>query len=332
MITTAHPLIRRAAIIALLGFALVLTLSLSSAYAQPRNSVEIINALNKNGYYLSPNAAGLLSSINQKQSDVENKLKDAVNRLKGRGYDAKIAIISTEDIPIQCGSVQCGDARGYTTYLHDYLNMGNGLLVITDLRGSIGAKTAKLSDTEVSNILNSQKAALTSNIVDGTIAYATAIMDKITGNDTSQRNTFITVAVVVVIAILVIAFLTISGLNARWAMRVSSAKKLSSDLSAQVVQMGGNMDFLKMQSQQAYDQVAAHLNPGNQLLSEANDQLAKLKSPGFLPLAFQYTRLDHDLHDVEAALQSAKGEIDQAQQIFNANWSSPNAKVSQPSA
>jgi hypothetical protein len=321
--TTAHPLTRRGATIALFGFALALVLSLSSAYAQPRNSVEIINALNKNGYYLSQNAAGFLSSFNQKQSDVENKLKDAVNRLKGRGYDTKIAIISTEDIPSGYN-----DAVDYTSYLHQYLNMGNGLLVITDLRGSIGAKTDKLSNTEVTTILNSQKAALTSNIVDGTVAYATAIMDKITGNDTGQRNTFITITVIVIVVILLIAFLTISGLNARWAIRLSSAKKLSSDLSNAVVQIGGNMDFLKMQNPQAYDQVAAQLNPGNQLLSEANDQLAKLKSPGFFPLAFQYTKLDHDLHDVEAALKSAKGEIDQAQQIFNANWSSRNAKVS----
>lgn len=319
--TTAHPLVRRAAIVALLGCAFALALSWSSVHAQS-SSVGIINTLSSQGYYISPTADQEMKGANSPITDADSKIKNAVNNLKGKGYDVKIGMIVSSDIPQQYGNL-----ANYCQYLHDYLNMGNGILVMTAIDGGAEAASTKLSPTDTTTIFNSKRADFTKNVVDGTVAFATAVDDKILGNDSGQRNSFITIAAIVIIVILAIAFFTISGLNARWAMRLNGAKKLSSDLSAEVVQMGGNLDFLKMQNAQAYDQVTAQLNPGNQLLSEANTQLGQLKSPGFFPLAFRYSKLDHDMHDVEAALQSAKGEIDQAKQIFDANWSSRNAKV-----
>lgn len=321
--TTAYPLTRRAAIAALLGFALAFILSFSPAQAQSP-SVNIINALGSQGYYISPIADQEMKGANI--NDADSKIKNAVNDLKGKGYDVKIAMIVSNDVPLTYGTL-----ANYCQYLHDYLNMGNGILVLTAIDGGAAATTNKLSPSDSTTIFNAQRATFTKNVVDGTVAFATAVDDKIRGNDSTQRTSFITIAVIVILIILGVAFVTISGLNARWAMRLNSAKKLSSDLSNEVVQMGSNVDFLKLQNAKAYDEVTAHLNPGNQLLSEANSQLAKLKSPGFFALAFQYTKIDHDLHDVEAALQSAKGEIDQAQQIYNANWSSTktdNAKLS----
>ncbi len=316
----AHPLARRAATTLVLIYALLLAFSLT-AHAQSGNfNADVINALSKDGYYVSPDTANEIQAA--KQGDVPSKLKDAVNRLKGRGYDVKLVVLDSQSIN---DKPRFTDPTQYAAYLHDQMNLGNGILVVTDIRGGSGAKTDKLSNGDITSIFNAQRTAFTANVVDGTIAFATALQDKMLGNDSGQRNGTITIAAIVVIVILVVAFLTISGLNARWAMRLNGAKKLSSDLSAQVVQMGGNLDFLKLQNAHAYEQVSAHLNPGNKLLSEANDQLSKLKSPGFFALAFQYGRIDHDLSDVEAALQSAKGEIDQAQQIFNANWSGSNS-------
>jgi hypothetical protein len=320
--TTTYPLARRAAFAALLGIALALILNFSHASAQ--SSVTIINALGSQGYYISQTAGDEMKGAGI--NDADSKLKNAVNDLKGKGYDVKLAMIVSNDVPNQYGTL-----ANYCQYLHDYLNMGNGILVLTAIDGGAAATTNKLSPADSTTLFNAQRATFTKNVVDGTVAFATAVDDKILGNDSGQRTSFITIAVIVILVILGIAIFTISGLNARWAIRLNNAKKLSSDLSNEVVQMGSNVDFLKLQNAKAYDQVTAHLNPGNQLLSDANTQLAKLKSPGFIALAFQYSKIDHDLHDVEAALQSAKGEIDQAQQIYNANWSSSNpgnAKVS----
>jgi|GEM_PF-2235608 len=295
----------------------------SSSYAQTNTEVnaDVVRGLTNGNAYVSPGSAALIKDSSNPLGDLQKISSD----LKGKGYTVKIAILDSAS-NISGGKYK--DATTYADYLQSYMGLGKEPVIVLDTRVSrVAVRSNKLSIDEAQQITDAARSTISAQgYMAGVRKIANDTVQKLNDKDSSSRNTTVVIIIVVIAAILLAAFLTIGNLNRKWADRQAKARSLSQQLTTQVLDISDKISFLRVQSASLGEQAQQSLNAGNQSLSTANQQLSTLKSPGFLPLAFQYGNLDHQLSDVENLLEDANSNIGNAQRILDANWSSDTSK------
>ncbi len=280
----------------------------------------MVKGLTNDNAYVSPGSAAIM-----KDSNATATLQKVSNDLKGKGYTVRIAVL---DDVIRISGGRYRDATTYADYLQNYMGLGPNPVIVLDTAASrVAVRSNKLSTDEVQKITNDARATISAQgSIAGVRKIAEDTVQKLNDKDSSSRNTTVVIIIVVIAAILLAAFLTIGNLNRKWADRQAKARSLSQQLTTQVLDISDKISFLRVQNASLGEQAQQSLNAGNQSLSTANQQLSTLKSPGFLPLAFQYGNLDHQLSDVENLLEDANSNIGNAQRILDANWSSDTSK------
>lgn len=305
-------------LIALLIFAACLLTMPTSSLAQTGDtSSDVIRGLQQSNIYISP---GSVAQVTEEASNPKSTLESIVNDNKKGGYTPRVAIVDSVN---RVTGGRYKDATNYADYLQNYLGLGNNPLVIVDSSaGVVAARTGKLSLEEIKQITDASRSTFTSQgYLAGARKVTTDIVNKIVKDDESGRLTTTIVIAIVVIGLLLAGLWVANNLNQKWAQRLVKARELSERLTAQVLEVGDKLPFIRVQNGTAADQIQNFLTPGNKSLNSANEQLGDLKKPGFIPLLLQYGKLDSQLTDVENKLEDADANIKQSQQLFDANWS-----------
>ncbi len=257
-------------VVGLLAFMLV---SLVVPTAQADDANDLVKALSTDRFFISQTLrADAKFNSKYKMNDLENQLRNTVNKLKG-SHDTRIVLLTNATIPAQFG----GSGARYGDFLLGLLNNPKPEAIVIDNveTNTVSINDGKLSPAERQAIIDDTKSTfLTNGPAAGSDQVAQKAADKVAANETS--GTLLTLGIILVVVLAVggvVAFLLIST-QRKWKLRVAGVESLANQVSDQVVRVSDNINFLPDDLRQKTD---ADFGNATRNFSDANSGLRALQ-------------------------------------------------------
>ncbi|HEX2915118.1 MAG TPA: hypothetical protein VH186_30275 [Chloroflexia bacterium] len=291
----------------LLAIVTLLVVTLAAPVAKADNANDMAKGLANQHYYITQ-AVQDNSGIKQKNPNLDQQIKDTVNKLKGK-HDTRIGILSNSDIPQTYSSLE-----NYGNFLYGYLSNPKPevLVMVNAQNGNVSLFSNKLSASERQTIINDSLSSFTTQgLAAGTTMIAQKAADKISSNETS--GTLITVAIVVIIVLVIagaIAYMIISTRN-NWKRKVAGVEQLANAVSDQVVKVSDDINFLPDASRQQAD---AEFGAATQNFSDANASLRELQKVSPVTLLLKGADYQRKLDLTGAQFEQARQSLSRVEQ------------------
>lgn len=282
--------------------------------AQSAEANDLSRALINDRYYVSNTVKNKLktdAAFAAKHPDLEAKVKDAVNKYKGRG-DARAAVIGTDVIPANLGS----NTQRYAEFLYDFIGSKPDALVMVNAQTSeYFIVSSKLSSSDRSKIVDEVRPTFASKGIGAGVDEAIdKTLSKIAGNATAGFITTIVIVAVIVLLIIGIIVATITSTKKRWAQQVANLQQLANQVSDKVVAISDNISFLPDNIRHQAD---ADFGEATRNFSDANAKLRELEGASSVQLLLQGADFNRRLNLTGAQFEQLRQSLTSIEQKVN---------------
>lgn len=202
----------------LFGLVGLLLLLPGRIFAQP-DPTEVVRVLSREDVYVEPAMAGRVPAAER------DRLAAKAAELRGRGWTVKFALISRPPVGFQ----NLGD---FTSQLHRYLDLGDGLLIVAS-QNAVSAKTDRLGRDETQRLTDASRRVFTAEgYAAGMVYLADSIVTEVEARSAATRTATVGLGLILGLGILgLIGFLAVRSGSARRS-RFSQLKDWHSGLTA----------------------------------------------------------------------------------------------------
>jgi predicted PurR-regulated permease PerM len=282
--------------------------------AQSAEANDLSRALINERFYVSNSVKNRLktdSAFAARNPDLEQKVKDTVNKFKSRG-DARVAVIANDVIPATLG----GNTQRYGESVYDFIGSKPDALVMVNAQTSdYLLVSSKLSPSDRDKIINEVRPTFASKGIgagiDETIDKA---LSKIAGNATTGLITTIVIVAVIILLFIGIIVATITSTKKRWAQQVANLQQLANQVSDKVVGISDNISFLPDNIRHQAD---AEFGEATRNFSDANAKLRELEGATPVQLLLKGADFNRQLNLTGAQFEQLRQSLTRIEQQVN---------------
>ncbi len=296
------------------GIILIMLLSVMALAATPAARADtgddLVKALGTQRYYVSEGVK-TNKTFMDKNPNLEQQLRDAVNRLKG-DKDSRLAVISNAIVPTNFNN----NTEGYGNFLYGFLNKPEVLVLVNAEREVVSLFSDKLTEAERRSITDEARSSFgTKGYAATTIQIADKAVEKIQSKQTS--GTLTTAGIILVVLVVIaggVAYMLITT-KKNWKRKVTGVEELANQVSDQVVRVSDEVNFLPDAARANTD---ADFGFATRNFSDANSQLRELQKVSPVTLLLKGPDYERKLNLTGAQFEQARQALSKVEQQVKA--------------